>query len=784
MINKSPAPKKSEEIKPKFISRHNYAGINKYSKTIDILGHGQDIPERKQLELEYKTIIQTTLDGFWLTDMRGQFLDVNDAYCKLLGYSRDQLLKMSISDVEAAEKPVETQLHIARIKEAGGDRFETYHKRKDGKILDLEVSVNYIEVSGGRLVVFIRDITERKKTEKALLESEEKFSKAFRSNPNCMSITTQNDGNFLEVNDNYLRLVGYDREEIIGHSSKDLKLWAKPEERNRIIRKLGKSGKVVEEKYSVRTKAGEIRTMLLSAEPINISGDRCIIAASTDITERELTERALKESEEKFSAVFRFSPEMIIVSNLETSKYIEVNDSFVATTGYSREEIIGHPVSDINMFVDRQDTEKIARIVQEQGKIKNQEFSFRMKSGEIRQWLCSSESITINGDQCVIAIATDITERNLILWELQESEAQFRNLAEQSPNMIFINENGRLVYVNKRCEDIMGYTREEFYAPNFNFLTLIAPKYRGIVEENFKTRAKNMDGHSYEYSIITKDSREIECILSSKLISFNSGTAILGIVTDIAERKKMEEQIIMQDRLASIGLLSSGMAHELNNPLTSVIALSTLLLQNELADDAKEDLKIINDEAKRAAKIVKNLLTFARKQPKEKQLTDINEGIQKVLELRAYEQKVNHIRTNISLDPDLPLIMGNSFQFQQVFYNIVTNAEFFMAQAHKKGVLTVTTETVGNSVRVTFADDGPGISKEHLRRLFTPFFTTKEVGKGTGLGLSICQGIITEHSGRIWAESAPGKGAIFFLNYPSTTVGSRGIKLLRKLIIY
>lgn len=240
----------------------------------------------------------------------------------------------------------------------------------------------------------------------------------------------------------------------------------------------------------------------------------------------------------------------------------------------------------------------------------------------------------------------------------------------------------------------------------------------------------------------------------------------LAILHDVTQSRTLQKHLILQDRMASIGQLTSGVAHELNNPLTSIIGFSDILLQKKLDDDIKNDLKIINDEAHRTAKIVKNLLTFARQQPLEKQLININDCIQKVLVLRAYEQKVNNVQVNINLDPDLPRIMGNSSQLQQVFFNLVINAEFFMHQAHKKGSLSITTEKAANFVRASFADDGPGISQENISRLFNPFFTTKETGKGTGLGLSICHGIVTEHNGRIWAESDLGKGATFFVELP------------------
>ncbi len=135
--------------------------------------------------------------------------------------------------------------------------------------------------------------------------------------------------------------------------------------------------------------------------------------------------------------------------------------------------------------------------------------------------------------------------------------------------------------------------------------------------------------------------------------------------------------------------------------------------------------------------------------------------------LRSHEQNVNGIRVDTNFASNLPMVMGNASQLQQVFFNIVTNAEFAMTEAHNKGTLAITTERSGNVVRIAFADDGPGIAPENMKRLFSPFFTTKELGQGTGLGLSICQGIISEHGGRIWAESEPGRGATFRVELPA-----------------
>ena len=232
------------------------------------------------------------------------------------------------------------------------------------------------------------------------------------------------------------------------------------------------------------------------------------------------------------------------------------------------------------------------------------------------------------------------------------------------------------------------------------------------------------------------------------------------------ERVQIQEQLIITDRLASVGELASGIAHELNNPLTGVISFSELLLDQDVSADVRKDLEVINREAKRTAGVVKGLLSFARKQKTEKHPVDINKEIQAILALRAYEQKVNNVEVGTHFAANLPEIIANGSQLQQVFLNIVINAEQSMLEAHGKGILTVTTEQVGNIIRISFADDGPGITQENLGRLFDPFFTTKEVGKGTGLGLSICHGIITEHGGRIYAESQLGKGSKFIVELP------------------
>ncbi len=217
-----------------------------------------------------------------------------------------------------------------------------------------------------------------------------------------------------------------------------------------------------------------------------------------------------------------------------------------------------------------------------------------------------------------------------------------------------------------------------------------------------------------------------------------------------------------------MGELAAGIAHEINNPLTGVLGFSELVLSADIPPAIREDVKVIHSEAQRAAEIVRNLLTFARRHNQVRQPLSINEVIQRVMTLRAYDQRLNNIETLSNLGPGLPEINADFFQLQQVFLNIFLNAEYFMIQSHGRGELRITSSWLPetNNVRIEFTDNGPGIKPENLGRLFDPFFTTKDVGQGTGLGLSMSHGIIGQHGGKLWAESEPGCGATFIIELP------------------
>ena len=239
------------------------------------------------------------------------------------------------------------------------------------------------------------------------------------------------------------------------------------------------------------------------------------------------------------------------------------------------------------------------------------------------------------------------------------------------------------------------------------------------------------------------------------------------------ERKQAEErerqlqlQLNLSNRLASLGLMVEGIAHEINNPLTSVIGFAQMLTFEDISENTREDVKMIGDNAQRVADIMKNLLTFAKQQKLERTYINVNDIIGATLKMRAYPLEDTNITVTTQLDPALPSTMADATLLQQALLNLVINAETAMKLAHGKGSLLIKTELISDTIQISFTDDGPGIAEANLVHLFDPFFSTRGVGQGTGLGLSVSYGIITEHNGRINAKSQLGKGSVFTVELP------------------
>ena len=504
-----------------------------------------------------------------------------------------------------------------------------------------------------------------------------------------------------------------------------------------------------------------------------------------DITERKRAEEALQEAEERYHAIFEQAADSIVLVDVETGALVEFNDRAYQNLGYSRKEFQKFKIADFEAIDSAREVAKRIKKIIEQGSDVF-DTQHRTKGGEIRDIQISARAIGIGGRDFVQAIWRDITERKRAKEALEESEERYSALLNlggevgEAIVMLQDTEQGDAIqtFVSNDWPHITGYSRKELLS--MSFLDLLHPQHR---QASLKRHKRKMSGEIipglFEMSIITKDGTEVPVEVTSVYTIYQGQRANVAFIRDITERKQAEErekelqqQLSLSSRLASIGELAAGVAHEISNPLTGILGFSQRLMRKSTDEEVSQDLDRIHNEAQRVAKVVGNLLTFARRREPRKGYSDINDILQKALELRAYELETSNIEIVTSLAPSLPKTMADFHQIQEVFLNIILNAEQAMSEANAGGKLSVKTQPTGDYIRISFADDGPGIPAEQLDKIFDPFFTTRGEKGGTGLGLSLCHGIVAEHDGRIYAKSKPGKGATFFVELPLSPVGA------------
>jgi two-component system NtrC family sensor kinase len=638
--------------------------------------------------------------------------------------------------------------------------------RKDGAVIWAEQVFTPIYDKSDQPVAvhaISRDVTERKLMEKALRESEEKFSKTFHSSPSATALSTLKEGIFLEVNDSFLRLNGYTREEVIGHGSKELRTWADRKERDRIMKILREKGWVVDEEFTARTKSGELRTMLFSAEPIEIAGERCIISSANDITERKRMEEEIRKSEERYRMIFKSANDVIILLD-NKGDIVDVNPRIDDIGGYSRGQLLGKNFRTLAKLMSKKSAAVIAKnfMLRMLG-IDVPPYEVEMYRGDGKKLNVEISAVAVEDkDKVIGTLATlrDVTERKKAESALRYQRELIDQIIATTPNAVMvIDREMKVLLANATFYKNFGLKKAGVENKPIHEI-IEGEELKQALSSTIKNNKKNL---SFELRYQLKGVPRIFITSIAKM----QNNRYLILLNDVTEEREKQERLYLTDRLASVGEMASGVAHELNNPLTSIIGLSSLMTrENSIPAETKEDLENINAEAQRCAVIVKNLLAFARKHVPKREPLQVAKIVEDVLQLRAYEHRAQNIIVETDLPDDLPEVLADYFQLQQVFLNIILNAETAMVDANGKGILRITSEETDGHIRIPFADDGPGIAKENMGLIFNPFFTTKEVGRGTGLGLSICYGIVASHGGKIYARNNNDEGATFVVELP------------------
>jgi PAS domain S-box-containing protein len=629
------------------------------------------------------------------------------------------------------------------------------------------------------------DITERKRAEEALQASEERFSILFDKAPLGYQALNE-EGYFIEVNQTWLETLGYSREEVIG---KWFGEFLAPEcvdvfrERFPLFKAAGE----IHSEFQMLHKNGSRRLIAFEGRiGYNLDGSfkqtHCILS---DITERMQAERELRESEEKFSRAFQSGAQMSI-TEADTDIFLDVNDAFLMTMGFSRDEIIGKTIQESGMLAEAARFAAAKQEGADSRHLRDQEMMVRTKSGDLRYGIFSADRINVGGKNCVLTVMTDITKRRLAEQALRESENAYRAIFENTGNATLILEGDTTIsLVNSEFEKLTGYTKAETEGKmRWTEFVVEEDVDRMLGQHRLRRTDPTAALKSYEFRMRDKSGVVKHILLSIDMIP--GTTKSVASLMDITARKRAQEereqlqrQLQQSQKIETIGTMAGGIAHDFNNILTGILGF-TELVRSEIPEDTEvyENLTEVVKAGRRARDLVRQILSFSRKAETEKSLISLVTAVKEALRLiRSVTPSHISIKQNFTASP-ARVILADPTQMHQMVMNICLNAADAMPDG---GVLEISLEEVqvetesrpeqtqlpsGCYLKLTVRDNGAGMPPEVRERIFEPYFTTKQVGKGTGMGLAVVHGVIKEHGGSIAVSSEPGKGTAFEICLP------------------
>ena len=482
---------------------------------------------------------------------------------------------------------------------------------------------------------------------------------------------------------------------------------------------------------------------------------------------RDVTEQ--REKELRFTELFETLQEGVYFSTPEGT-LLDANPALVGMLGYDeKRDLLAVESSALNVDAGKP---VLGRALDDRGGVRTREVRLRRKDGSIATFLDSSRAVWDASGNIIRYQGTlvDITEKRSMERQIAQQEEFRRRLLESFPDLILVVDvDERYTFVSSRARDLLGYEPQDMLGKKISDLEDHSPElaslYHGVISGQEALA-------SAEYSARRRDGawRTMRASGSQLVDEDGKVSGVIISVRDITIERKLEQQVVQTERLAAMGAMIGGVAHELNNPLTSILGVSELLQDTETNEVARKQLAMLQQQARRAAEIVQNLTYFARPPAPGKSRINLLEIVDRTLNLHAYSLRKNNITVDFLKEQGVPYALGDPHQLMQVFLNLIVNAEQAMREVRDKGTLRIRLGRADNTVWVSFHDDGPGIPKENLPNIFDPFYTTKRPGRGTGLGLSICKSVLKEHSGSVEAANSPEGGAMFTVTLPMATV--------------
>ncbi len=779
---------------------------------------------RRETEDWYRAILLTAMDGFWAVDAAGFLVEVNETYCRMSGYTADELIGRRVSDLEAVESPEETALRIERLMTAGEDRFVSAHRRKDGSVFPVEVSIQFRPIGGGRIVAFLRDITERHRKDSAMRRDEARF----RSLSNVLQHQCATTRQFLDFaldevigltasTMGFLYFYDEDRAEFVLNS------WSRgamaacsivdPETRYQ-LEKTGIWGEVVRQRrplvindfdaahplkkgypaghaplhryLSVPVFAGERIVAVVAVankeqpyDDTDVEHLRLLMDASWKVVETRDAEEALRQSETRNRAIAQSVNDAMVTTD-SGGDIVAWNRAAETIFGYADVEMIGRSVTDLVPSRHRRDHllqyERINSGLPPRAAGRTLETVGRRKDGrEFPMELSTSAWETAEG-WFVTSIMRDISERKNAEGVLRLEGAALKAAAN---SIVITDRDGVIEWANPAFTTFTGYPLDEAIGRKPGELLKSGTHdhafYRTMWETILAGRVwhgeivnRRKDGRLYtEDMTITplKDDRHVI-------------THFIAVKQDITQRKLLEEQFQQAQKMESVGRLAGGVAHDFNNMLGVIIGQAELGIAHVTpGHTAHSCLREIHGAAMRSAELTRQLLVFARKQAIDPTVLDLN--LRVAGSLRMVERLIGEdIQLTWHPESDLWLTAIDPTQLDQILMNLCVNARDAIGDMGR--VLISTANVVidstfcesraeaepGEYVRLSITDSGGGMSREVQSKIFEPFFTTKPDGQGTGLGLSTVYGAVRQAKGFITVDSAADRGTTFALYFP------------------
>ncbi|MGA8619355.1 MAG: PAS domain S-box protein [Candidatus Sulfotelmatobacter sp.] len=467
------------------------------------------------------------------------------------------------------------------------------------------------------------------------------------------------------------------------------------------------------------------------------------------------------EKELRFTELFETLQEGAYFSTPE-GRLLDANPALVSILGYAtKDELLA--VDPVKLNMDSTAPPVLGRAPDDRGGVRGREITLRKKDGTVAAFLESSRAVWDDSGKLIRYQGTlvDITERRKLERQLLQQEEFRQRLLESFPDLILVIDlQERYTFVSSRVRDLLGYQSEDLLGKKISEMQYHSPELATLYHDI--ASGASVFG-SAEYSARHRDG-SWRTMRASASQFFDADSRLGGVIVsvrDITTERKLEQQIVQSERLAAMGAMIGGVAHELNNPLTSILGVSELLQDSQTSDAARKQIGILQQQARRAAEIVHNLTYFSSPPAAGKSRVNLGEIVERTLNLHSYSLRKNNITVDFLREPGLPYVDGDPHQLMQVFLNLILNAEQAMREVRDRGTLRIRLSDGSESVSATFQDDGPGIPSDILTNIFDPFYTTKRPGRGTGLGLSICKSVMKEHNGAIEAANAPGGGAVF-----------------------